>query len=143
MHKIICKFIKEFDNPKKRNDYILDFKNNLVCYKNAAIYKVDLSLFNYDYMAENGVKLREFDFLYKPHNIKELSFEYITKINNIECYTYRNDDILINVDRKYVDMLDSKIEYDIKGLTDRSVVEICNSFTGDRVAYVLPVARRC
>lgn len=56
MEKIIQKFIKEFSDRNKRDDYVLDFKNNAICYKNLGIYRCDLRIFNYDYMSAHDIK---------------------------------------------------------------------------------------
>lgn len=116
MEKIIQKFIKDFSNRIKRADYVLDFKNNFICYKNCALYKVDLRMFNYDYMSENGVKLKDFNQILNSETYEyNVKFDCIRKIDKTIVYSYNLDNMFISVDEKLVKLVDNAIQ--IKGIS--------------------------
>ena len=137
MEKIILKFIKDFSSRNKRVDYILDFKNNFICYKNCALYKADLRMFNYDYMSENGVKLKDFTQILNSeiyeYNVK---FDCIRKIDKITVYSFNLDNMFISVDEKLVKLVDNAIQ--IKGISPYSPVKFYDE-NENLSALILPV----
>ena len=137
MEKIIQKFIKDFSNRNKRADYILDFKNNFICYKNCALYKADLRMFNYDYMSENGVRLK--DFTQKLNSEKyeyNVKFDCIRKIDKISTCVFTLNDMLISVDEKLIKIVDNGIK--IKGISPYSPVKFYDE-NENLSALILPV----
>lgn len=122
MEKIIKNFIKDFSNRNKRLDYILDFKNNFICYKNCALYKADLRMFNYDYMSENGVRLNDFTQILNSEKYEyNVKFDCIRKIDKITVYSYNLNNMFISVDEKLVKLVDNAIQ--IKGISPYSPVK--------------------
>lgn len=116
MEKIILKFIKDFSNRNKRADYTLDFKNNFICYKNCALYKADLRMFNYDYMAENNVNMNDFTEMLKNEKCEyDVTFDCIRKIDKRTVYSYRLDNMFISLDEKFIKLVDS--DRYIKGIS--------------------------
>lgn len=137
MEKIILKFIKDFSNRNKRADYILDFKNNFICYKNCALYKADLRMFNYDYMSENGVKLKDFSTIL---NIEEyeynLELDCMRIIDDFKTYSYRLNDMFIAVDKKLVKKVDGS--FYVKGISHYSPVKFYDE-NENLIALILPI----
>ena len=137
MEKIIRKFIKDFSNRKKRLNYILDFKNNFICYKNCALYKADLRMFNYDYMSENDVRLKDFTQILNSeiyeYNVK---FDCIRKIDETTVYSFNLDNMFISVDEKLVKLVDNAIK--IKGISPYSPVKFYDE-NENLSALILPV----
>lgn len=122
MEKIILKFIKGFSNRNKRADYILDFKNNFICYKNYALYKADLRMFNYDFMAENNVNMNDFTQILKDEKYEyDVKFDCIRKVDKINVYSYTLEDKFISVNEKFVKLVDS--DRYIKGISPYSPVK--------------------
>lgn len=122
MEKIIQKFIKDFSNRNKRADYILDFKNNFMCYKNCALYKADLRMFNYDFMFENNVNMKDFTQILKDEKYEyDITFDCLRKIDKLIVYTYQLDNMFIYIDEKLVKLVDSDLY--IKGISSYSPVK--------------------
>ena len=137
MEKIILKFIKDFSNRNKRVDYILDFKNNFICYKNCALYKADLRMFNYDYMSENGVRLNDFTQILNSEKYEyNVKFDCIRKIDKISVYSFNLDNMFISVDEKLVKLVDNAIQ--IKGISPYSPVKFYDE-NENLSALILPV----
>lgn len=137
MEKIILKFIKDFSNRNKRVDYILDFKNNFICYKNCALYKADLRMFNYDYMSENGVKLKDFSTILNIEDYEyNLELDCMRIIGDFKTYSYRLKDMSIEVNEKLVKMVDGS--FYVKGLSPYSPVKFYDE-NENLIALVLPI----
>ena len=137
MEKIILKFIKDFSNRNKRVDYILDFKNNFICYKKRALYKADLSMFNYDYMSENGVKLKDFSTILNIENYEyNLELDCVRIIDDVKTYSYRLKDMYIEVNKKLVKMVDGS--FYVKGLSPFSLVKFYDE-NDILIALILPI----
>lgn len=137
MEKIILKFIKDFSNRNKRADYILDFKNNFICYKNCGLYKADLRMFNYDYMSAYNVKMKDFTQILKNENYEyDITFDCIRKINRITVYSYTLDNMFISVDVRLVKLVDS--DNYIKGISPYNPVKFYDE-NENLSALVLPV----
>lgn len=137
MEKIIQKFIKEFSNRNKRADYILDFKNNFICYKDCALYKADLRMFNYDYMSENNVKMKDFTQILKNEKYEyDITFDCIRKYNSITVYSYTLDNMSISIDERLVKLVDS--DNYIKGISPYNPVKFYDE-NENLSALVLPV----
>lgn len=139
MEKIIQKFIKDFSNRNKRADYILDFKNNFICYKNCALYKADLRIFNYDYMSENNVNMKDFSAILKDERYKyNVEFDCMRKIDKLIVYSYRLDNMFIFLDEKLVKLVDS--DRYIKGISPYSPINFYDE-NENLSALILPVKR--
>lgn len=137
MEKIIQKFIKNFSNRNKRADYILDFKNNFICYKKCALYKADLRMFNYDYMSENGVELKDFTQILNSEQYEyNVKFDCIRKIDNFTVYSFNLDNMFIYVDKKLVNLVDNARQ--IKGISPYSNVKFYDK-NENLSALILPV----
>lgn len=137
MEKIILKFIKDFSNRNKRADYILDFKNNFICYKNCALYKADLRIFNYDYMSEYNVELRDFTKLLNTEkNEYDVTFDCMRKIDKRIVYSYRLDNMFISVDKMFIKLVDS--DRYIKGISPYSPVKFYDD-NENLSALILPI----
>ena len=137
MEKIILKFIKDFSNRNKRVDYILDFKNNFICYKNCALYKADLRMFNYDYMAENNVNMNDFTEMLKNEKCEyDVTFDCIRKIDKRTVYSYRLDNMFISLDEKFIKLVDS--DRYIKGISPYSPVKFYDE-NESLSALILPI----
>lgn len=137
MEKIIQKFIKDFSNRNKRADYILDFKNNFICYKNCALYKADLRIFNYDFMSENNVNMKDFTLILKNEKYEyDITFDCIRKINRIIAYSYILDNMFISVDERLVKLVDS-YNY-IKGISPYNPVKFYDE-NENLSALILPI----
>lgn len=137
MEKIIQKFIKEFSNRNKRSDYILDFKNNFICYKNCALYKADLRIFNYDYMSENSVKLGDTTTLLNSEKYDQLlELDCIRRVDNITTYSYRLNDMFIEVKENLVKMVDGT--FHVKGISHYSPVKFYDE-NEELIALILPI----
>lgn len=137
MEKIILKFIKDFSNRNKRVDYILDFKNNFICYKNCGLYKADLRMFNYDFMAENNVNMNDFTQILKDEKYKyDVKFDCIRKVDKINVYSYTLEDMFISVDEKFVKLVDS--DRYIKGISPYSPVKFYDE-NENLSALILPI----
>lgn len=137
MEKIIQKFIKEFSNRNKRSDYILDFKNNFICYKNCALYKADLRIFNYDYMSENSVKLGDSTTLLNSEKYEHLlELDCIRRVGNITTYSYRLNDMFIEVKENLVKMVDGT--FYVKGISHYSPVKFYDE-NEELIALILPI----
>ena len=139
MEKIIQKFIKEFSNKNKRVDYILDFKNNFICYKNSALYKADLRMFNYDFMHENNVVMKDFSQILKNENEKyeyNVYFDCMRKIDNIIVYSYQLDNMFISVNEQFVKLVDS--DRYIQGISPYSPLKFYDE-NENLSALILPV----
>ena len=137
MEKIILKFIKDFSNRNKRVDYILDFKNNFICYKNCALYKADLRMFNYDYISENGVRLNDFTQILNSEKYEyNVKFDCIRKIDKITVYSYNLDNMFISVDERLVKLVDS-YNY-IKGISPYNPVKFYDE-NENLSALILPI----
>lgn len=140
MEKIIQKFIKEFSNRNKRSDYILDFKNNFICYKNCALYKADLRMFNYDYMSENSVKLGDSTTLLNSEKYEQLlELDCIRRVDNITTYSYRLNDMFIEVNENLVKMVDGT--FYVKGISHYSPVKFYDE-NDELIALILPINRK-
>lgn len=141
MEKIILKFIKDFSNSNKRNDYILDFKNNFICYKGCVLYKADLRMFNYDYMIKNGVRVQDFTKLLENHDKNEfdIKFDCIRKFDKINEYIYTCDDIHISLDEKLVKILDKYTC--IKGTGIKNPLSFYDEYENIS-ALILPIIKR-
>lgn len=137
MEKIIQKFIKEFSNRNKRADYILDFKNNFICYKNSALYKADLRMFNYDFMSESNVNMKDFSQILKYEKYEyDVTFDCMRKIDNLIVYSYQLDNMFISLDEKLVKIVDSG-KY-IKGISPYNPVKFYDE-NENLSALILPV----
>lgn len=137
MEKIILKFIKDFSNRNKRADYLLDFKNNFICYKNCALYKADLRMFNYDFMAENNVNMKDFTQILKDGKYKyDVKFDCIRKVDKINVYSYILEDMFISVDEKFVKLVDS--DRYVKGISPYSPVKFYDE-NENLSALILPI----
>ena len=137
MEKIILKFIKDFSNRNKRADYILDFKNNFICYKNYALYKADLRMFNYDYMSESNVEIGDFTTLLNSEKYEQvLKLDCMRKFDKRIVYSYRLDDMFINVDEKLIKLVDS--DRYIKGISHYSPVKFYDE-NENLSALILPI----
>ena len=137
MEKIILKFIKDFSNMNKRADYILDFKNNFICYKNCALYKTDLRMFNYDFMSENNVKMKDFTEILKDERYEyNVEFDCMRKIDKLTLYSYQLDTMSIYLDEKFVKLVDSD-KY-MKGISSYSPVKFYDE-NEKLSALILPV----
>lgn len=137
MEKIIQKFIKEFSNRNKRADYILDFKNGFICYKKCALYKADLRIFNYDYMSENSVVMRDFTALLNEKTYEySVSFDCIRKIDNIIAYSYQLDNMFISIDEKLVKLVDT--DRYIKGISPNNPIKFYDE-NENLSALILPL----
>lgn len=137
MEKIILKFIKDFSNRNKRADYILDFKNNFICYKNCALYKADLRMFNYDYMSESNVELGDFTTLLNSEKYEQiLELDCMRKFDNITTYSYRLNDMFIEVDEKLVKIVDGS--FYVKGISYYSPVKFYDE-NEDLTSLILPI----
>lgn len=137
MEKIIQKFIKDFSNRNKRADYILDFKNNFICYKNCALYKADLRIFNYDYMSENSVKLGDSTTILNSEKYEQLlELDCIRRVDNITAYSYRLNDMFIEVNEKLVKMVDGT--FYVKGISRYSPVKFYDE-NEELIASILPI----
>ena len=137
MEKIIQKFIKDFSNRNKRADYILDFKNNFICYKKRALYKADLRIFNYDYMSENSVIMKDFTAILNEKTYEyNVNFDCIRKIDNINTYSYQLNNMYISIDEKLVKLVDSD-KY-VKGISPYSPVKFYDE-KENLLALILPV----
>lgn len=140
MEKIIQKFIKDFSNRNKRADYILDFKNNFICYKNCALYKADLRMFNYDYMSESNVELGDFTTLLNSEKYEQvLELDCMRRFDNITTYSYRLNDMFIEVDEKLVKIVDG-IFY-VKGISHYSPVKFYDE-NEELIALILPIKHK-
>lgn len=140
MEKITLKFIKDFSNRNKRADYILDFKNNFICYKNCALYKTDLRIFNYDYMSENGVKLKDFSTILNSEDYEyNLELDCMRIIDGFKTYSYRLKDMCIAVNEKLVKMVDDS--FYVKGLSPFSPVKFYDE-NENLTALILPIKRK-
>lgn len=140
MEKIINQFIKDFDNLNKRDNYILDFKNNIVNYKNVALYKANLSMFNYDFMCEHNVKLIDMNKILENENDNILKEECFIKRDGLTLIEYRLLDNLIHVDSRYVKLITE--ECYVKGLSDRYPLFYYSKKTDELEAIILPVRIR-
>lgn len=137
MEKIILKFIKEFSNRNKRADYTLDFKNNFICYKNCALYKADLRMFNYDYMAENNVNMNDFTEMLKNEKCEyDVTFDCIRKIDKRTVYSYRLDNMFISLDEKFIKLVDS--DRYIKGISPYNTLKFYDE-NENLSALILPI----
>ena len=137
MEKIIQKFIKDFSNRNKRADYILDFKNNFICYKNCALYKADLRMFNYDFMLENNVKMKDFIQILKDEKYEyDVTFKCIRKIDKLIVYSYQLNDMFISLDEKFVKLVDS--DRYIKGISPYSPLKFYDE-NENLSALILPI----
>lgn len=137
MEKIIQKFIKDFSNRNKRADYILDFKNNFIFYKKCALYKADLRIFNYDYMSENSVKLGDSTTLLNCEKYEQLlELDCIRRFDNITTYSYRLNDMFIEVNEKLVKMVDGS--FYVKGISHYSPVKFYDE-NEELIALILPI----
>lgn len=137
MEKIIQKFLKDFSNRNKRVDYILDFKNNFICYKNCALYKADLRMFNYDYMVENGVRLKDFTQILNSEKYEyNVKFDSIRKIDKITVFSFNLNNMIISVDVKLVKLVDRPME--IKGISPYSPVKFYDE-NENLSALILPI----
>lgn len=137
MEKIINKFIKDFSNRNKRADYIMDFKNNFICYKNCALYKADLRMFNYDFMSEKNVNMNDFTQILKDkHYEYDVTFDCMRKIDNLIAYSYQLDNMFISLDEKLVKLVDND-KY-IKGISPYSPVKFYDE-NENLSALILPV----
>lgn len=140
MEKIILKFIKEFSNRNKRADYILDFKNNFICYKNSALYKADLRMFNYDYMSESNVELGDFTTLLNSEKYERgLELDCMRRFDNITTYSYRLNDMFIEVDEKLVKIVDGT--FYVKGISKYSPVKFYDE-NENLTSLILPIKRK-
>lgn len=140
MEKIIQKFIKDFSNRNKRADYILDFKNNFICYKNCALYKADLRIFNYDYISENSVELGDCTTILNSENYEQLlELDCIRKVDNITTYSYRLNDMLIEVNEKLVKIVDGT--FYVKGISHYSPVKFYDE-NGELIALIIPIMHK-
>lgn len=137
MEKIILKFIKDFSNRNKRSDYTLDFKNNFICYKNCALYKADLRMFNYDYMAENNVNMNDFTEMLKNEKCEyDVTFDCIRKIDKRTVYSYRLDNMFISLDEKFIKLVD--IDRYIKGISPYNPLKFYDE-NENLSALILPI----
>ena len=137
MEKIIQKFIKDFSNMNKRVDYILDFKNNFICYKNYALYKADLRMFNYDYMSENGVRLKDFTQILNSEKYEyNLELDCMRITDDIKTYSYRLKDMFIEVSDKLVKLVDGG--FFVRGLSPFSPVKFYDE-NEELIALILPI----
>lgn len=140
MEKIINKFVKEFSSLNKRANYILDFKNNIVNYKNVALYTADLSMFNYDFMSENNVKLIDMSSILENENNNILEEECYIKRDGLTLIQYRLLDNLIHIDSRYVKLITEDCY--VKGLSDRQPVFYYSKKTDELEAIIMPVRIR-
>lgn len=137
MEKIIQKFIKDFSNRNKRNDYILDFKNNFICYKNCGLYKADLRMFNYDYMSEQNVNMKDFTQILKNEKYEyDINFDCIRNVNRIIVYSYTLNDMFISIDERLVKLVDS--DNYIKGISPYNPVKFYDE-NENLSALILPI----
>lgn len=137
MEKIILKFIKDFSNRNKRVDYTLDFKNNFICYKKSALYKADLRMFNYDFIAENNVNMNDFTQILKNEKYNyDVKFDCIRKVDKINVYSYTLEDMFISVDEKFVKLVES--DRYIKGISPYSPVKFYDD-NENLSALILPI----
>lgn len=122
MEKIILKFIKDFSNRNKRADYILDFKNNFICYKNCALYRADLRMFNYDFMSENNVNMKCFTAILNEKRYEyTVNFDCMRMVDTLKVYSYQLDNMFISVDEKLVKLVDN--DRYIKGISPYSPIK--------------------
>lgn len=142
MEKIIQKFIKEFSDRNKRADYVLDFYNNVICYKNMALYRCDLRMFNYDYMVAHDIKMSDFTYIINERNTAyDLEYDCIRKLDGLNIISYNFDNMIISVGEKLVKLVDN-FKY-VRGVSPYSIV---NYYDKDNniIAYILPVKyKRC
>lgn len=137
MEKIILKFIKDFSNRNKRVDYILDYNNNFICYKNCALYKADLRMFNYDFMVENNVNMNDFTQILKMKKYKyDVKFDCIRKVDKNNVYSYTLENMFITLDEKLVKLVDS--DRYIKGISPYSPVKFYDE-NENLSALILPI----
>lgn len=137
MEKIILKFIKDFSNRNKRADYILDFKNNFICYKNSALYSADLRMFNYDFMSENNVNMKDFTAILNEKRYEyTVNFDCMRMVDNIKVYSYQLDNMFISVNEKLVKLVDN--DRYIKGISPYSPIRFYDE-NENISALILPV----
>lgn len=137
MEKIIQKFIKDFSDMNKRADYILDFKNNFICYKNCALYKADLRMFNYDYMSGNSVELGDFTTTLNNEKYEQLlELDCMRIVDNITTYSYRLNDMFIEVNKKLVKIVDGS--FYVKGISNYSPVKFYDE-NEELIALIFPI----
>lgn len=137
MEKIIQKFIKDFSNRNKRADYILDFKNNYICYKNCALYSADLRMFNYDFMSENNVNMKDFTAILNEKRYEyTVNFDCMRMVDNIKVYSYQLDNMFISVNEKLVKLVDN--DRYIKGISPYSPIKFYDE-NENLSALILPV----
>lgn len=140
MEKIILKFIKDFSNRNKRTNYILDFKNNFICYKKFALYKADLRMFNYDFMAENNVNMKDYTQILKDEKYEyDIKFDCIRKVDKINVYSYTLEDMFISVNEEFVKLVNS--DRYIKGISPYSPVKFYDD-NENLSALILPTTLR-
>lgn len=137
MEKIILKFIKDFSNINRRVDYVLDFKNNIICYKNIALYHCDLRIFNYDYMLAHNVKMNDFSNIINERNTTyDLEYDCIRKLDGLNIISYMLDNMVISVSEKLVKLVDD-FKY-VRGVSPYSIVKYYDE-DNNIIAYILPV----
>lgn len=137
MEKIICKFIKDFSDRNKRADYVLDFKNNAICYKNVAIYRCDLRIFNYDYMSAYDVKMNDFsDIINERNTAYDLEYDCIRKLDGLNIISYVIDNMVISVGEKLVKLVDDFKH--VRGISPYNIVKYYDE-DNNIIAYIFPV----
>lgn len=137
MEKIIQKLIKEFSDRNKRADYVLDFKNNIICYKNMALYHCDLRMFNYDYMVSKDIKMNDFsDIINEKEFVYDIEYDCIRKLDGINIISYTFNNMIISVGEKLVKLVDS-FKY-VRGNNPYSTVKYFDD-DNNIIAYILPV----
>lgn len=142
MEKIIQKFIKDFSDKNKRVDYVLDFKNNAICYKNLAVYRCDLRIFNYDYMSAHNVKMNDFTYILSGSDTTyDLEYDCIRKLDGLNIISYMLDNMIISVGEKFVKLVDN-FKY-VRGISPYNIVKYYDE-DNNIIAYILPVKyKRC
>ena len=137
MEKIIQKFIKDFADKNKRADYILDFYNNAICYKNMALYRCDLRIFNYDYMISHDVKMGDYSSIIQDHKISyDIEYDCIRKLDGLNIISYTLDNMIISVGEKLVKLVDD-FKY-VRGTSPYSIVKYYD-IDNNIIAYIFPV----
>lgn len=137
MEKIIQKFIKEFTDRNKRADYVLDFYNNAICYKNMALYRCDLRMFNYDYMVAHDIKMSDFTYIINEKNTTyDLEYDCIRRLDGLNIISYNLDNMFISVGEKLVKLVDN-FKY-VRGVSPYSIVKYYDE-DNNIIAYILPV----
>lgn len=141
MNKIIIKLIKDCLAGSDLSDYILDFNNNIIGYKNIALYNADLSLLNINYFNDKKCKItytNEIDNImhnkknYKLTKLKQNIEEVNNKYVRYECSAFT-----IFVDKKMISLLDFKNISSVEAENSKFITRFFDN-NNNVIAAILP-----